>query len=404
MISVDDALSMVLENAPRLPREDVALADALGRVLASDVASDVAMPPFDRSAMDGYALRAEDLSAVPTVLEVVGQVRAGEVSRVALGPGQAIQIMTGAPVPAGATAVQQVEKTRSLDGGRQVEIVAPVEAGANIAPCGSEVREGEVVLAQGTVVTPAVVAVLAAVGAARVAVGRRPRVKVLVTGDELVEVTEEPAAGHIRNSNGYAVTAQARLAGAEVESLGVVPDDAERIAAAVERGLDADVFLVSGGVSEGIYDFVEPVLLRLGVELLFTKVAIKPGAPLVFGRRGRTLVFGLPGNPVSAQVTFDLFVRPTLLRMQGATAVSRPTVEVEIVARVKNRSGRRAHSPARVLWEAGRLLAHPLRSQGSADIVTHAKANALLVMDADRLQAEAGERLPAVLLGDILSS
>jgi len=334
----------------------------------------------------------------------VGQVRAGEVPRGTVGRGQAIQIMTGAPVPAGATAVQQVEKTRSLDGGRQVEILAPVEAGANIAPCGSEVREGDLVLAQGTVVTPAAIAVLAAVGAARVTVSRRPRVKVLVTGDELVEITERPAAGQIRNSNGYALTAQARLAGAEVESLGVVPDDAERIAAASERGLDTDVFLVSGGVSEGLYDFVEPVLLRLGVELLFTKVAIKPGAPLVFGRRGRTLVFGLPGNPVSAQVTFELFVRPALLRMQGATAVSRPTVEDEIAARVKNRSGRRAHSPARVMWEAGRLLAHPLRSLGSADIVAHAKANALLVMEADRLHAEAGERLPAVLLGDILSS
>jgi molybdopterin molybdotransferase len=404
VISVDDALSTVLANAPRLPSEEVALADALGRVLAGDVASDVAMPPFNRSAMDGYALRAEDLSTVPTVLEVVGQVRAGEVPRGAVGPRQAIQIMTGAPVPAGATAVQPVEKTRGFDGGRRVEILAPVVAGANIAPCGSEVREGDVVLAQGTVVTPAVIAVLAAVGAARVSVGRQPRVKVLVTGDELVEVTERPVAGQIRNSNGYAVTAQARLAGAGVESLGVVADDAERIAVAVERGLDADVFLVSGGVSEGLYDFVEPALERLGVELLFTKVAIKPGAPLVFGRRGGALVFGLPGNPVSAQVTFELFVRPALLRMQGATVVSRPTVEVEIAGRVKNRSGRRAHSPACVMWEAGRLLAHPLRSRGSADIVAHAKANALLVMEADRLHAEAGERLPAVLLGDVLHS
>lgn len=404
MIPVDDALSMVLENAPCLPSEDVALADALGRVLASDVASDVAMPPFDRSAMDGYALRAEDLSALPTVLHVVGQVRAGEMPQAAVGQGQAIQIMTGAPVPAGATAVQPVEKTRSLDGGWRVEIVAPVEAGANIAPCGSEVREGDLVLAQGTVVTPAVIAVLAAVGAARVSVSRRPRVKVLVTGDELVEVTESPAGGQIRNSNGYAVMAQARLAGAQVETLGVAPDDLERIAAGVERGLDADVLLVSGGVSEGVYDFVEPALERFGVELLFTKVAIKPGAPLVFGRRGGALVFGLPGNPVSAQVTFELFVRPALLRMQGATAVSRPVVEVEIAARVKNRSGRRAHSAARVLWEAGRLLAHPLRSMGSADIVAHARANALLVMEADRLQAEAGERLPAILLADLLSS
>jgi len=404
LILVDDALRIVLENAPRLPAEEVALAEALGRVLAADVASDVALPPFDRSAMDGYALRVEDLATVPALLEVVGQVRAGEMPRGAVGQGQAIQIMTGAPVPAGATAVQPVEMTRSLEGGRRVEIVARVAAGANIAPCGSEVSQGQLVLTRGTMVTPAVMAVLAAIGGARVSVGRRPRVKVLVTGDELVEVTERPLGGQIRNSNGCALMAQARLAGAQVETLGVAPDDLERIAAGVERGLDADVLLVSGGVSEGLYDLVEPALERFGVELLFTKVAIKPGAPLVFGRRGGALVFGLPGNPVSAQVTFDLFVRAALLAMQGASTVSRPRVEAEITATVKNRSGRRAHSPARVMWEAGRLLAHPLRSLGSADMVAHARANALLVMEADRLQAEAGERLPAILLADLLSS
>lgn len=404
MIPVDEALRIVLAQVSSLPAEEVPLGEALGRILAADVASDVDMPPFDRSAMDGYALRAEDASSVPAVLEVMGQVRAGQMPRDAVGPGQAVQIMTGAPVPAGATAVQQVERTRSLDQGRRVEIVAAVEAGANIAPRGSEVRAGEVVLSRGMPVTPAVMAVLSAVGAARVSVGCRPRVAVLVTGDELVGVAEKPAPGHIRNSNGYAVMAQARLAGAEVLDLGVVPDDAGRLAAAVEPGLAADVLLVSGGVSEGVYDLVEPVLQRFGVELLFTKVAIKPGAPLVFGRRGGTLVFGLPGNPVSAQVTFDFFVRAALLRMQGATAVSRPTVEVEIAAGVKNRSGRRAHSPARVMWSFGRLLAEPLRSMGSADIVAHARANALLVMEAERLQAEAGERLPAVLLGDLLSS
>jgi molybdenum cofactor synthesis domain-containing protein len=404
VISVDDALSMVLANAPGLPAEEVTLAEALGRVLAADVASDVPLPRFDRSAMDGYALRAEDLATLPTVLDVVGQVRAGEVPRGVVGPGQAVQIMTGAPVPAGATAVQPVERTRSLEGGRRVEIVSRVERGAHISPCGSEVREGDIVLVQGTVVTPAAIAVLAAVGGARVCVARRPRVKILVTGDELVEVTERPRGAQIRNSNGYALMAQARCAGAQVETLGVASDDLERIAAGVERGLDGDVLLVSGGVSEGAYDFVEPALERLGVELLFTKVAIKPGAPLVFGRRGGALVFGLPGNPVSAQVTFDLFVRAALLAMQGADTVSRPRVEVEIAARLTNRSGRRAHSPARVLWEAGRLLAHPLRSMGSADVVAYARANALLVMEADHPQAEAGQRLPAILLADVLCS
>jgi molybdopterin molybdotransferase len=213
----------------------------------------------------------------------------------------------------------------------------------------------------------------------------------LVTGDELVDVWETPSRGRIRNSNGYAVLAQARWAGAEARSLGVVPDVSERIAEAVRDGFRDDVLVISGGVSEGAYDLVEEVLARFDVGLLFTKVAIKPGAPLVFGRRGDKLVFGLPGNPVSAQVTFDVFVRAALLRMQGATVVSRPRVEVELLDPVKNRSGRQAHSPARVAFEAGRLVARPLPSQGSADVVAHAHANALVILEASQLRVEAGE-------------
>jgi molybdopterin molybdotransferase len=233
-------------------------------------------------------------------------------------------------------------------------------------------------------------------------VGGRPSLALLVTGDELIDVWDTPTRGRIRNSNGYAVLAQAGWAGAQVRSLGVVPDDADRIAEKIREGFAADVLVISGGVSEGIFDLVEEVLARFDVSLLFTKVAIKPGAPLVFGRRGDKLVFGLPGNPVSAQVTFDFFVRPALLRMQGARVVSRPAVEVELLDGVRNRSGRRAHTPARVRFEGGRLVARPLRSQGSADLVAHARANALVVLEADRLQADAGERVPALLLGNFL--
>ena len=196
--------------------------------------------------------------------------------------------------------------------------------------------------------------------------------------------------------------AQGRWAGADVRSLGVLPDEADRIADGVREGFKSDVLVLSGGVSEGAFDLVEEVLARFDVGLLFTKVAIKPGAPLVFGHRGEKLVFGLPGNPVSAQVTFDLFVRAALLRMQGARVVSRPAVEVELLEPVKNRSGRRAHLPVRVAFEGGRLVARPLRSAGSADIVAHARANALLVLPADRVRAEAGERTDAILLGNFL--
>ena len=401
MIPVEQALEIVLAHTPILPSDDVDLEAAVGRVLAEDVRSDVEMPPFDRAAMDGYAVRAEDVAAAPVTLRVVGQVRAGHVPDREVGPGEAMQIMTGAPVPAGATAVQPVEKTRPAAGGR-VEILAPVEAAAHIAARGCEGRVGDEVLRKGDTVDPAAVAVLAAVGKARVRVGRRPTVSVLVTGDELVDVWDTPMRGRIRNSNGHAVLAQARWAGAEARSLGIVPDQADRIAEAVRAGFASDVLIVSGGVSEGAYDLVEDVLSRFDVGLLFTKVAIKPGAPLVFGRRGDRLVFGLPGNPVSAQVTFDVFVRAALLQMQGARAVSRPRVEVELLEAVRNNSGRQAHLPARVRSEGGRLVARPVASAGSADIVAHARANALVVLEAARVRAEAGERAPALLLGNFL--
>jgi molybdopterin molybdotransferase len=295
-----------------------------------------------------------------------------------------------------------VEKTRAVDGGQRVEILEPVATGAHISRRGGEVAAGDLVLEAGATIDPAAIAVLAAVGKARLKVGRRPTVAVLVTGDELVEVWDTPSRGRIRNSNGPAVMAQARLAGAEVRSLGVAPDQTDRIASAVRDGLTADVLVLSGGVSAGAFDLVEDALARFDVNLLFTKVAIKPGAPLVFGRRGDRLVFGLPGNPVSAQVTFDVFVRAALLRMQGARVVSRPRVEVELEEAMTNRSGRQNHLPARVRVRDGRLVAARVATAGSADVVAHAAANALVVLDAARVQAAAGERAPALLLGNFL--
>jgi molybdopterin molybdotransferase len=402
LIPFEQALEMVLAEAKTLAFEDVALDEALGRILAGDVVADADLPPFDRSAMDGYAVRAEDVAKPPTWLAVAGQIRAGQPPGPTLLPGTAFQIMTGAPVPKGANAVQQVEKTRVADAGRRVEIQEAVASGQNIAQRGSEVRAGEAVIESGRVIDPSTLAVLAAVGQSRVPVGRRPRVTVVVTGDELVGPAQVPSPGQIRNSNGPAIFAQARLAGGEVRSLGVVRDDALRIEAAVADGLKDDVLVLSGGVSAGAFDLVEGALEARGARLLFTKVAIKPGAPVVFGKHGETLIFGLPGNPVSAQVTFDLFVRPALLRMQGARAVARPTVLAELGAPMKNRSGRRAHVPVHLRFEGRRFVAEPLRSMGSADLVAHARANALLVLDAERAQVEAGEQAPALLLGTFL--
>ena len=401
MVSFEEGLAIVLAEAPALPGEEVALEDALSRVLAEDVFSDTDLPPFDRTAMDGYALRADDVAGAPVALDVIGEVRAGQWPDLAVGPGQAVRIMTGAPVPPGADAVQQVERTQPLDEFR-VTILAPVAEGANVAPRGSEVRAGEIVLARGRVIDPAAVAVLASAGKARVRVSRRPLVSILVTGDEIVDVSAVPGPGQIRNSNGPSVAAQARLAGADVRLVGVAPDRQEAIEAALRAGLPADGLVVSGGVSAGDYDLVEPALVELGATFLFTKVAIKPGAPLVFGRLGETLVFGLPGNPVSAQVTFDLFVRPALLKMQGARVLGRPRVRVELRDGIRNRSGRKSHVPARVRFEGARLVARPVRSMGSGDLAAHARANALVVIEADRPQAKSGETAEAVLLGNFL--
>jgi molybdopterin molybdotransferase len=309
--------------------------------------------------------------------------------------------MTGAPLPPGADAVVQVEKTRRLDPSR-VALDGPVAAGLNVAARASEVRAGEVVLQAGVVIDSAAVAVLAAAGAGRVRVGQRPRVAVLATGDELVGVAERPAPGQIRDSNGPVVAAQARLAGAQVELLGRARDDPAALEAALRAGLDSDLLAVSGGVSAGAFDLVEPALAHLGVHALFDRVAVKPGAPLVFGLRGATLVFGLPGNPVSTQVTFELFARPALLAMQGARTLHRPEAEVELRAGLRNGSGRRAYLPARVGFVAGRLHAWPIRSQGSADVRAHARANALVVLPPERTRVEAGELAPALLLGTFL--
>jgi molybdopterin molybdotransferase len=398
-VTVEEALAIVRHETAALPAERVPLAEAAGRVLADDVRADRDLPPFDRSAMDGFALRAADL-ARGEPLAVVGEVRAGQWPQRAVRAGETVRIMTGAPVPQGADAVLPIEKATLAAGG--VRGTVPLAAGANVVPRGSEARTGEPLVARGTRLDAATLAVLATVGSASPFVARRPRVAVLVTGDEVVDVGETPTAAQIRNGNGPAVAAVAAAAGAEVRLLGIAPDREDALAPLVRAGLEADVLVVSGGVSAGDYDLVEPALLASGARFLFTRVAVKPGAPLVFGRRGATLIFGLPGNPVSAQVTFELFVRPCLLWLQGARAAERPRVEVELVEPLRNRSGRELYVGARVAWREGRLAARPLRSGGSGDLAAHARANALVVVAADREHVPAGARAPALPLDRFL--
>jgi molybdopterin molybdotransferase len=400
MIPVEKALAIVLERTPRLPAEEVSLADALGRVLAEDAAADSDLPPFPRSAVDGYAVRAREARESPARLAVVGTVPAGAAPAFALREGEAAQIMTGAPLPEGADAVQMVEKTREAAPG-EVEILEPVEPGANVAPRGSEVRAGEPVLKRGAWIDPAALAVLATVGKSRVLVGRRPAVAVAATGDELVDPAERPGPGQIRNSNGFSLAAQAQLAGARVTALGVARDDAEALRSVIERGFASDVLLLSGGVSMGRYDLVEDALARLGVEILVDAVALKPGKPLVFGvGPGGQLTFGLPGNPVSTLVTFELFVKPALLSMQGSERPTRPELSATLSGPLASRGPRRAYLPGWIspAGPAGALVARPIPTRGSADIVAFSKANALLVLPEELDLLPAGEAVRVVPL------
>lgn len=401
-LSVADALARVRSRVPVLPAEAVELRAARGRVLRQDVRADRPQPAFDRAAMDGFAVRAADLASAPCALPVAFEVRAGQWPERALPAGAVARIMTGAPVPEGADAVVPVERTRGVDDGR-VELQVRPEAGQHVAPRGSEVAAGERLLVPGRRLDAAAIAVLASVGVARPLVGRRPRVALLVTGDEIVPVDATPGAAQIRNSNGPAVTALAEDAGAEVIDLGTAADDAAALLSALARGLDsADVLITSGGVSAGDYDLVEPALERLGVSLDFTRVAIKPGAPLVFGHRGDVLVFGLPGNPVSSQVTFDLFVRPALLAMQGASGGGRLRLFARAEAPFVNRSGRENHVPAALRFGPAGALVRPLRSQGSGDLAAHARADAIVVLAAERTAVAAGETVPCWLLPAVL--
>src|SRR5882762_2719097 len=320
MIPVAEAIQIVRQQTPVLPADRVVLADALGRFLAEEIVADSDLPPFDRSQMDGYALRAEDVATVPASLRIVGESAAGRGWHHEMQAGQAVRIMTGAPVPAGADSVQQVELTCELKDGTVVEVQKSVEPGKSIVMRGSEINAGQTVLQSGVRINPAMMATLASFGYAEVQVGRRPRVGVLATGSELVAVDQKPAQDQIRDSNNYSIAAYAQLAGASVERLRLTADETtilkRRISEAAET---CDVVVTSGGVSMGVYDFTKTALKDLGAEVFFERVALRPGKPTVFARLPNgTLVFGLPGNPVSVSVTFNLFARVAILAMQGA--------------------------------------------------------------------------------------
>jgi len=385
MISVAEALQIVRQETKTLGNERVELKDVLGRVLAEDIVADSDLPPFDRAQMDGYAVRAEDVKDAPARLRIVGESAAGRGWHEQLEEGQAVRIMTGAPVPAGADSVQQVELTHELKDGTVVELLESVELGRSIVKRGAEITAGEVVLTAGTTINAAMMAVLAAFGYAAVRVAARPRVAVLATGTELVPVNQKPGQDQIRDSNNYSISAYAQLAGAVVEQLPLTGDETSllksQIAGASER---CDMVITSGGVSMGVYDVTKSALKELGAEIFFERVSLRPGKPTVFARLPNgALFFGLPGNPVSVAVTFNLFARTALLAMQSAADPVLKKETAALAKSVKGTTDRDAYLPAQLTTnDDGQLIAFPLKWGGSSDFVAFAATAALVIVPA----------------------
>ncbi|MGI9105612.1 MAG: molybdopterin molybdotransferase MoeA [Pyrinomonadaceae bacterium] len=386
MIPVSEAIRIVEEQTTRLPAEVVALTRSRGRALAEDVIADTDSPPFDRALMDGYAVRAADTAeataGAPARLRIVGEAAAGSGWHNALRAGEAVRIMTGAPVPAGADSVQQVEVTRELEGGAVVEIERAAQPEQFITKRATEIRRGEIVLRTGETLNAASMAALASFGYTQVRVGARPRVAVLATGTELVEVDKQPGPAQIRDSNSYSLLAYAEAAGALVEHLPFAGDEEELLQRVIARSAKrADMLVLSGGVSMGIYDFTKTALRALGAEIFFERVSLRPGKPTVFARLGRTLVFGLPGNPVSVSVTFNLFARTAIRAMQGAQEAALVEEQAVLGRSVKGALERASYLPAQLRADAGgRLIAEPLRWGGSSDFVAFTRADALVIV------------------------
>ncbi|HSE16950.1 MAG TPA: gephyrin-like molybdotransferase Glp [Pyrinomonadaceae bacterium] len=401
MIPVAEAIQIVRQQTRTLPAERVRIETAFGRVLAEDIIADSDLPPFDRAQMDGYAVRAEDVKETPARLRIVGESAAGRGWHHQLEEGQAVRIMTGAPVPAGADSVQQVELTTELKDGTIVELRETVETGRSIVKRGAEIKAGEVVLRAGTTVNAAMMAVLAAFGYAEVPVFRRPRLAVLATGSELVAVDQKPGQDQIRDSNNYSITSYAELAGAIVMRLPPTGDETALLKKQIaEAAGGCEVIVTSGGVSMGVYDVTKAALKELDAEIFFERVALRPGKPTVFARLPNgTLVFGLPGNPVSVSVTFNLFARTALLAMQG-TAEPALKREAAVLARsVKGTADRESYLPAQLTTnDDAELVAFPLKWGGSSDFVAFALTTALVVVPANVKAIEAGSLVSVVRL------
>jgi molybdopterin molybdotransferase len=403
MLTYEQARRTVIDHvkvktSPRATA-NVSLWDALGYVLVQDLKADRDYPPFDRSTRDGYAVRAADATAGGK-LRCGGEIKAGDSVTTPLAPGLCVQIMTGAAVPPFANAVVMVEHTER--DGDVVQFDRETRPGQNIVPRGSEAKAGQMILSHGTRLGYAELALAAQVGETKLRCAARPRVAILSTGDEVVLVDELPGPFQIRNSNSVSLAAQVRLAGGEPVLLGNAADRIEDLRAKIGRGLEEDALVLSGGVSMGKYDLVETVLKDLGAEFYFDAVAIRPGRPAVFARCGETFVFGLPGNPVSTMVTFELFVAPALDLLSGAEARALPLLQAQLGEALHEKPSLTHFLPARVEWQGAMPEVRALPWQGSGDIATLAKANCFVVVPPDRQKIAAGESVSVLLRRDVV--
>lgn len=398
MLTVEEALAQILARARPLEPERVALDGALGRVLAEPVVSRREIPPWPNSSMDGYAVRAADTVNAPLMLAVTDRIAAGTVSTRHLAPGEAARIFTGAPLPDGADAVVPQEDVEA-DAAR-IRVVRMVAPGAFVRPRGEDVRVGDRVMEAGRPVHAAEVGLLATLGHSPVLVHRRPRVAVLSTGDELADLGTEPGPGQIPNTNTYSLLAQVREAGAEPVNLGVAPDRLDAIEERIRWGQAADVFVSSAGVSVGESDLVREAFTRCGAELHLWRVSMRPGKPITFGTRQRRLIFGLPGNPVSAMVTFELFVRPALLRLAGHERVARPRIRARALDPIANPGHRRGYLRVTLGREGEEYGARLTGDQGSAILTSMVQADGLAVVPGDSVIAK-GESVEVIPLRDV---
>jgi molybdopterin molybdotransferase len=392
MFTVAEAQALILQHAQPLPARSEPLSSAaLGHVLAENVASDIDMPPYDKALMDGYAVRSTDLSEGNSALTVIEEITAGNMPRLPVGPGQASRIMTGAPMPSGADAVVMVERTRLLDANRvRVEDKAP-RPGQNVLIQGREMGRGEIVLPAGSILRPQEFGILSTMGRTTVTVHPRPRVAVLSTGDEVVEPSQTPGPGQIRNGNGPMLLAQVCRAGALPHFLGIARDHVESLGPLVSEGLRSHVLILTGGVSTGKLDLVPGVFQEQGVRAHFHKVEMKPGKPVFFGTRDRTLVFGLPGNPVSALVCFELFVRPALGRLMGRIDAGARVVQAVLAEDFGYKTDRPTYHPARLESAGTSLRVRPVPWFGSSDLRGLAQANAFVLFLPGDHQHRAGQ-------------